>query len=421
MPVHLLRERGHVKYDLLIKGGLVHPPGSVSAQPLDVAVADGRISAIEPALDESLAASVLDVAGKTLVPGLIDLHTHAYWAGTPLGVDPDVLAPGSGVTTWIDAGSAGAGNIAGLVRHVVERSHLTIRLFLHVSYIGLLPVGNTDLRFGELFDFRLADARAWLRELEVYSKHIVGIKVRLGHTSTGSNGMDALRVARALGDATGLPVMVHVANPPPLLVDVLSYLKRGDIVTHCFTPGLMGILDRHRNVLPEAWKARERGVLFDVAHGSGGFSFEVAEAAIAAGFFPDILSSDLHAYNVDGPVFDLVTTLMKFLAMGMSFDDVLRSATTIPAQVVRDTAKGSIAVGADADFAVIRQTGDHTILGDAKGNIRHYDKRLIVDNTISRGRVLERIDGPPQGKWKPGLPKHDDTLTRPPHRMSGPS
>src|SRR5690606_3211802 len=170
---------------------------------------------------------------------------------------------------------------------------------------GLLPVGHTDLRFGELFDHRLADAASCLREIQAYRDHVVGVKVRIGHDSTGPNGLDALRVARSVADATGLPLMAHVSTPPPLLTDVLPYLYEGDIVTHCYTPGLMGIVDRHMKVLPAVWEARQRGVLFDVGHGAGSFNFGVAEAALAQGFAPDIISSDLHAYNIDGPVFDL--------------------------------------------------------------------------------------------------------------------
>jgi dihydroorotase len=400
-------------YDLLLTGGTVRDFASGSERRLDLAISGGKIAALEPTLRDASADRSLDVSGKLVLPGLIDFHTHVYWGGTPLGVDPDALAPMSGVTTWIDAGSAGAGNAEGLIRHIVERSQLTIKFFLHVSYIGLLPVGHTDLRFGELFDHRLADARACLREIENHREHIVGIKARLGHTSTGPNSMDSLRVARSLGDATGLPLMIHVSEPPPLLSDVLAHLREGDIVTHCFTPGMMGILDRHGEVLPAVWEARERGVLFDVAHGAGSFSFKVAEAALGQGFEPDIISSDLHAYNVDGPTFDLLTTAAKFQAMGMSFDEVLGRCTAVPARVLGDDRKGRIEVGADADILVARREPDPLVLGDAKGEIRHLEERLSVDATIARGKVLEPVSGTRQGKRKPGLAPVDPQLTRP--------
>ncbi len=408
-------------YDVLLKGGTVRDTSTGIERQLDVGIRDGAIVALEASLQADAATRVLDVRGKLILPGLIDFHTHVYWGGTPLGVDPDVLAPAAGVTTWIDAGSAGAGNVEGLVRHIVDRSPLTIRCFMHISYIGLVPVGQMDLRFGELFDHRLADARACLREVERYREHVVGIKARLGHGSTGPNSMDSLRVARSLGDATGLPVMIHISEPPPLLTDVLDYLVAGDIVTHCYTPGLMGILDRHGRVLPAVWDARERGVLFDVAHGAGSFSFEVAEKALEQGFVPDIISSDLHAYNADGPVFDLITTLAKFQALGMSFDEVIERCTTVPARVLADDKKGVLRVGADADVLVAHREPFDLVLGDASGAMRRLGERLVVDETIARGTVLEPVDGPPQGKRKPGLPFIDDRLTRPPRRLPRPT
>lgn len=400
-------------YDVVIEGGRVHDPSSGTDRKLDVGIAAGKVAALEPSLATAGADARIDATGKLVLPGLIDFHTHVYWGGTPLGVNPDVLAPSSGVTTWVDAGSAGAGNVEGLVRHVVDRSPLTIRFFVHVSYIGLVPVGQMSLRFGELFDHRLADARACLREVERYREHVVGIKARLGHGSTGPNSMDSLRVARSLGDATGLPVMIHVSDPPPLLGDVLDHLVAGDIVTHCFTPGMMGILDRHGKVLPAVWAARERGVLFDVAHGAGSFAFEVAERALDQGFLPDIISSDLHAYNADGPVFDLPTTMAKFQAMGLSFDEVLERCTVAPARVLGDDRKGSLRVGADGDVVVARRERFDLVLGDASGAIRRHGERLEIDRTIAGGEVLTPVQGPPQAKWKPGLPKLDASLTRP--------
>ena len=401
-------------FDLLIHGGTIHDPASGRVENLDIGVINGSIAALEPNLSTTPAKTVLDATGKLVLPGLVDFHTHIYWGGTPLGVDPDALAATGGVTTWIDAGSAGAGNVEGLVQHVVTRSPLTIRFFVHVSYIGLLPVGHTDLRFGELFDHRLADASACLRAIEEHREHVVGVKVRIGHSSTGPNGLDAMRVARSLGDYTGLPVMVHISTPPPLLTDVLPYLQEGDIVTHCYTPGLMGILDRHGNVLPAVHEARQRGILFDVAHGAGSFSFEVAEAALAQGFTPDIISSDLHAYNVDGPTFDLVTTMMKFMAMGMSFDDVVARAASIPGGLLGGEPRDRIAVGVDADLVIVRYQREEVVLGDASGAIRNYDHRLLVDQTFARGALLESVSGAPQGKRKPGLQPIDDRLTKPP-------
>lgn len=404
-------------HDLVLHGGEVFDPATGTRTRTDIGIRDGKIATIAPNLDRAEAAAAFDLTGKTAYPGWIDFHTHIYWGGTPLGVNPDVLAPQAGVTTWVDAGSAGAGNVEGFVRHVVEPATVAVRFFVHVSYIGLLPVGQTDLRFGELFDYRLADAHACLRAIEAYPDRVAGIKVRLGHMSTGPHGMDSLRIARNLGDVTGLPIMVHISDPPPTLGDVLPYLGAGDIVTHCHTPGLMGILDRHGRVRDDVREAQQAGVLFDVGHGAGSFSFSVAERALADGFLPDIISSDLHAYNVDGPAFGLTTTLEKFLALGLTLDQVMERCTIAPARALREEERGSLSVGRSADITVAHLEDASVVLGDAHGNIREHSQALVVDGTIIGGEVLPPHEGPSQGKRKPGLKPVDPRLTRP--RMGG--
>jgi dihydroorotase len=400
-------------FDLLVHGGIVFHPDTGVRAPADVAIVGDRIVAIEPGLVGADSAARLDAAGALVIPGLVDAHTHVYWGATPLGVDPDALAAAAGVTTWIDAGSGGAGNFEGLVRHVIERSPLTIRAFVHLSYLGLVPVGHTELRFGELFDLRLADVPACVRTLEAFAPHVLGVKVRLGANSTGAHGMDALRAGRAVADATGLRLMVHIAEPPPLLGDALPYLQAGDLVAHCFTPGLMGILDRSGHLRDDVRRARDRGVLFDVGHGNGSFSFAVARAALAQGFGPDLISSDLHAYNVDGPVFDLATTITKFLALGMPFDEVLRRATSLPGELVGDGV-GTLRVGGRADLAIVRLVGGDVLLGDSRGEQLEHHERLIVDATVLAGRHLHPDPAArPQGKRKPGLPPVDPRLSRP--------
>ena len=403
-----------MSFDLVVHGGTVFDPGSGRRALADVGIIGDRVVAIEPGLPAAAGAERLDAAGALVLPGLVDAHTHVYAGATPLGVDPDVLAAAAGVTTWIDAGSGGAGNFEGLVRHVIERSPLTIRAFVHLSYVGLVPVGHTELRFGELFDLRLADAPACIRTLEAFAPHVLGVKIRLGANSTGAHGMDALRIARAVADATGLRLMVHIAEPPPLLDDALPHLHEGDLVAHCFTPGLMGILGRDGVLRESVLRARDRGVLFDVGHGNGSFSFEVARRALAQGFVPDLISSDLHAYNVEGPVFDLPTTITKFLALGLSFEEALRRATSEPGRLV-GRGCGTLKVGGRADLAVVRLVRESVTLGDARGELLTHDERLVIDATVLAGRRLHPDPlARPQGRRKPGLPPVDARLTRPP-------
>lgn len=412
----LLRQRGghtSVHFDLIVQGGTVLDPESGARTRADVGVVDGVVRAIDPDLPSADTPELIDARGSLVLPGLVDGHTHVYWGGTPLGVDPDALAAASGVTAWIDTGSAGAGNVEGLVRHVIERSPLTIKAFVHLSYVGLVPAGHTDLRFGELFDHRLADVGACLRALREHAPHVLGVKIRLGANSTGPNGLSSLQAARAVADASGSRLMVHVADPPPLLPDVLPYLHAGDLVTHTCTPGLMGILDAAGRVRDEVWRARERGVLFDLGHGSGSFSFAVARHALEQGFVPDILSSDLHAYNVDGPVFDLPTTLTKYLALGLSLEETLCRATRVPGRLLGEDV-GTLRVGARADIAVLRLESGRFGLGDSTGEVVDHHERLAVHATVLAGRrIVADPTVRPQGKRKPGLPPIDPRLTPP--------
>jgi dihydroorotase len=397
---------GPAPFDLVIRGGAVWGTETVA----DVGIRAGVVRAISPSLPG--ATREVDARGALVLPGLVDAHTHVYWGATPLGIDPDSLAAASGVTAWIDTGSAGAGNLAGLVHHVIERSPLAIKAFVHLSFLGLVSVGQTELRFGELFDFRLADVPACLRAIEEHAPHVLGVKVRLGANATGPNGLHALQAARTVGDATGLRVMVHIADPPPLLDDALTYLRKGDVVTHCYTPGLMGILDRSGSLRRSVLLARDAGVLFDVGHGSGSFSFEVASRALAQGFPPDLISSDLHAYNVDGPVFDLPTTMTKFLALGMPLDEILRRVTHDAGALFGDGV-GRLAVGSRADVVVARLERGEVVLGDSRGAIVTHPERFAIQTTILSGRVLEPPPITNQGRRKPGLPPLDPRLTRP--------
>jgi dihydroorotase len=399
-------------FDLVVHGGTLVDPATGARRMADVGVIGDRVAAIGPDLPLERAGDRVDARGALVLPGLVDGHAHVYWGGTPLGIDPDAFAGASGVTAWLDTGSAGAGNVDGLVHHVIERTALTIKAFVHLSYVGLVPAGHTDLRFGELFDMRLGDVRACLRAIEAHAQHTVGVKVRLGANATGPNGMDALRAARAVADASGKRLMIHIADPPPLLEDALPYLREGDLVTHCYTPGLMGILDRQGRVRDAVREARARGVWFDVGHGAGSFSFDVARRALDQGFGPDVISSDLHAYNVDGPVFDLPTTLTKFLALGMPLDEVLRRATTVPGSLFGGGI-GTLEVGGRADVAVVRLAPGPVVLGDARSKLLEHHERLAVVATVLAGRRLTATYPDRQGKRKPGLPPIDPRLTRP--------
>jgi dihydroorotase len=372
----------------VLRGGRVVDPASRRDEFADVTIADGRIVELGPGGADA-DTEVFDVAGALVVPGLVDLHTHAYWGGTVLGVDADLLGPASGVTTWVDCGSSGAANFEGFLHHVIAPARVRILPFVHLSYIGLTPIGHLANPVGELSDWRFADLRALRRLKERHGALIAGIKLRASSDALGANGPVVLPLAREAADALGVPLMVHVGNAPPTLDEVLACLREGDILTHIYNASAGGsILDANGRLRASIREAKARGVRFDVGHGAGSMSFAVAERAMEQGLLPDAISSDLHAFNVAGPVYSLPHVMAKFLALGMSRDEVLRLTTVAPADVLRRPDLGRLKVGGEADVAVFRLEADESELRDSTGDIRKARFRFENVLTICRGEVV---------------------------------
>jgi dihydroorotase len=382
-----------VSYDLLLQGGEVVDPER-DRRRADVAVADGRLAAVAPDLDAGRARRVLDVRGRLVTPGLVDLHAHGYWGVTYDGLLVDAVAGSSGVTTWVDAGSAGAATFPGFRRYVIEPSRTRILPFLNLCAVGIIYRGVQ-----EFLDLRYADVSFAVETVEEHRDLIAGIKLRLGRGIVGDNDDHPVWLAREVADLTGLPIMVHFGEPPPTLRRLLAALGPGDVVTHCFRGsrwGVGSILAQGR-VRPEVLEARERGVRFDVGHGAGGFNHDVARAALDAGFAPDSISSDLHQDSIRGAARDLPNVLSKFLALGMSLEEVIRRATLAPAQVVRRDPDrhgrdgvGTLRVGAPADLAVFDLEAGEFEFADTLGKRFGGRQRLANVTTLRAGQEMER-------------------------------
>jgi len=313
-------------YELILKGGRVIDPSQNLDGPSDVAFAGGKVAAVGRDLKPGPGTDVRDVSGLIVTPGLIDLHTHVYWGGTSLGIDAEEFCRNSGVTTSIDTGSAGPGNFLGFRKHVIERSEVRILAYLHVSFAGIYAFSNT-IMYGESQSMQLMAPRD---AVEVYEKNrdvLVGIKVRVGLHASGDQGTAPLNVALQVADEVGVPLMCHIDHPPPSYEAVLDMLRPGDVLTHAFRPFPNAPCTAQGKVKPAVLEARKRGVLFDIGHGKGSFAFKTARAMLANGFYPDTISSDIHTLCIDGPVFDQVTTMSKFLCMGMPLADVIKQST----------------------------------------------------------------------------------------------
>ncbi|WP_436527844.1 amidohydrolase family protein [Actinoplanes sp. HUAS TT8] len=374
-----------MRFDLLLAGGtLMTAAGpTVTEQPGDVGVRDGRIAAVGPGLPHD-AHRVVDVSGRLVTPGLIDLHTHVgpgYW-----GIDPDPVAWHSGVTTWVDAGSAGAFTLDGL-RRVAATSGVRVPALLNISAIGL--AGRT----GESRDLGNCDVPLAIDTIQANRELIRGVKVRIDRETVGDNGVEPLRRGLAAAEACGVPVMVHIGTTPPALDEVLDLLRPGDIVTHCAS-GIAAPLG------PAVHAAAGRGVRLDIGHGSGGFAFDVLEAQLAAGLRPSTISTDLHARSLYGPVFDLPTTMAKLLAAGLPLPEVIAAVTVQPARLL-GLPGGTLDVGAPADIAIFDVRDEEFPVVDAHRQVRTSPVRLVNEATYVAGRLLPpRLPAPPP-PWIP--------------------
>jgi dihydroorotase len=366
--------------DLILKGGRIIDPASGRDGIGDIAFAAGKVIEVGSDLPGT-GAEIVDVRGLLVVPGLIDLHTHVYWGGTSLGVDAAEVARRSGTTTFVDAGSAGPGTFHGFRRHVIEPSPLRIIPYLNVSFPGIFAF-SSSVMVGECADLRLLDPRECVRVIDANRDLIAGVKVRVGRNAGGTSSAAPLDIALEVADETGLPVMAHLDNPPPSRLDVLSRLRRGDILTHCFRPFPNAPVRGNGQIREEVLEARRRGVIFDIGHGGGSFGFRTAEAMLAAGFLPDVISSDVHTLSINGPAFDQLVTMSKFLSLGMELVDVIRAGTLAPAAALGRADIGRLESGAAGDATVLDLgEGDfeyRDVLGEARAGRWRLEARGLV-------------------------------------------
>ncbi|MBS13367.1 MAG: amidohydrolase/deacetylase family metallohydrolase [Gemmatimonadetes bacterium] len=372
------------RYDLLVKGGqLQDTPEGLNQDRKDIGIRQGRIESIADEIHEEDAQTVIDASGTIVCPGMIDLHVHVWDGVAHLGIPADPNCVGKGVTTAFDAGSAGADIYPGFQKYVIDVSATRIKSFLHISSQGQLA---QDI--GELTDIRYANVSKALEACETYKDSIVGIKIRMSTGIVGDNGPEGLKLALEVCEATGLPLMIHPNASPISFEEMMDELRGGDIVTHCYHRSDTGVIDESGRLRSAAKKALDKGIQFDVGHGAGSFSFDVAEAALEQGFPPGTISSDLHKYNVDGPVHSLLETVSKFIYLGLSFEEAIQKVTTDPARAIKMVGDiGALRQGAAADLTLIRIVEGPAEFTDALGEKRTGDLRLEHVSTVKDGRV----------------------------------
>ena len=380
------------KYDLLLKGGEVLDPAEGLRGIRDVAFKDGKVAAVSEEIPPEASVQVIDVAGKLVAPGLIDLHGHFAYMISPYRADPDPTNLSIGVTTAVDAGSTGWMNFPGFRSYVIDRVQTRLLAFIHLSSIGTMP---GSIQIPDLEDFRYARADEAIECIEDNRDVLLGVKVRLTPNGTTlKNAVPALEMARSIADDTSTRIMAHVMESPLPLAQVFEYLSPGDVATHIFHGDTHNVLDEKGRVRKETWDAYNRGVIFDTACFAKHFSVPICRTAIEEGLLPHTLSTDrvgdcppapaLLKYCAPHPPknYDLLEVMSIFLGLGMSLEQVMRSVTSKPAEVIGRPDLGTLAAGSAGDAAVLElEEGSFNypdMLGDAVETTRRFSPVMTI-------------------------------------------
>ncbi|XP_062509682.1 deacetylase Oant_2987-like [Corticium candelabrum] len=380
---------------MLLRGGRVIDPSSGLDDECDVLIEDGRIAEIGRDLDGQEA---FDCTGFLVVPGLIDLHVHGYQYATPLGIDVDHYCLGRGVTTAVDAGSAGASTLLGLRKYVIEKCSTRLLAFLNIAQHGLASAGCVQAgRGGELDSLNQVSTDACIDGISSNRDIVVGVKIRLAEdvADGGRNEVEAYRRAILAARNCGVPIMTHhafssipVTGQSSEVLSCPGSLARGDIYTHCFHGFSSCIVDPHTGHIDSGvWEAKQRGVLFDIGHGMGSFNWTVAEICAKSGFWPDTVSTDLHTDSQAGPAYDLPTVMSKMLCVGMPLNEILRSVTSTPAFAIGWQDRiGSLKVGREADVTVLSLESCHLYIEDCQAQQRLLKQKFVPKAVWRAGR-----------------------------------
>jgi len=374
-------------YSLLIKGGRVIDPAQNLDEKLDVAISRRKIVKVARNIPAGESRKVFDATGKIVTPGLIDAHCHVYHGFTQLGAEPDVAGVKQGVTTVVDAGSAGQAIFGGLPRYVIPSCHTTIYCFLHLGSQGLTITP-------ELRDRKEINIEATQATIEANQDLIKGVKLRLVGSVVASAGIEIVKMAKKVAGKFGLPIMVHIGDvdkqvSPTLTREFLPLMEKGDILAHVFTAQMGGVLRADGTVLPELKEAMARGVILDTAHGRFNFSFKVARKAIDQGILPYTVSTDLTVPSLTGPVYGLPVTMSKFLALGFDLKQVIAMTTINAARSISaDDTIGSLKPGMAADVSILELLSGTWELTDSQQETVKVTRLLSPSMTVKAGQLI---------------------------------
>ena len=387
-------------YDLLLKGGTVLDPAQDMRGALDVAVQDGKIASVAANIPASEARRVIHVPGKTVTPGLIDLHTHVFDGVAANGVHPDIAGVHAGVTTVVDAGSSGCATFSAFPRHILPKCETEVIPLLHICQTGLAT--NPDIIAESSIDLE-----STLKVAREHKGLIKGFKARMVSPALEIFGMEMPRLAKRAARESGVPLMVHIGDTtkrydPNVIRELLPLLEPGDIVTHLFTANPGGVLDTNGKLVPEARELAARGVWLDTAHGRMNFGFNVGRRVLDQGLTPHCISTDLTIPGRANTVHSMVEIMARFLGMGFTFEQVIAMSTVNPARAIGEANRlGSLAVGRQADISVLEVRDGRWVVYDTLRDSMKIDKTVVPVLTVKRGRIFEPEWGPHPWGWEP--------------------
>ena len=387
-------------YDLLIRGGTVIDPSQSIHALNDVAVEAGRIARVAPGIPTEEAARVIDVPGKLVTPGLIDLHTHVYDGVNGNGVRADLGGVNAGVTTMIDAGSAGCDTFGGFPKHIIPNNETEIICFLHICRTGLATTPD-------IFSLSSIDLDNTIRVVSENRDVITGIKARMVSPALEIMGMEMPRLAKRAAKEAGVKLMVHIGDTekrydPNVVRELLPILEEGDIVTHLFTANPGGVLDEKGELVPEAKEAKDRGVWLDTAHGRSNFSFDVGQRVLDQDLIPHCISTDLTLPGRIRTVHSMTEMMTRFLAMEFTLDQVVAMSTINPANAIGEGNRlGTLEVGRQADISVLGIEEGDWVVHDVVGGSKRTEKAVVPVLTVKKGQVFEAGWGPRSWGWEP--------------------
>jgi dihydroorotase len=376
------QQESNQQFDLLIEGGTVIDPAQNLNAIMDVAVKDGKIAEVSKNIAKDRALKVVSAKDRIVTPGFIDLHAHCF-DGIGIGMNADRTCLSRGVTTVVDAGSAGYATFANFRKYIVNMSATRIVALVNIGAIG------TAVTPGSLLNLDWVNPQLTAKTATDNKPVVVGIKIQLGKAITGANDMECLKRAVEAAEMARLPLMAHIEDSYSPLPGILKMLRKGDIYTHCYNSRPHGILDPNGKILPEAREARDRGVLFDPAQGQTHLNFDVVEKCLQQNFLPDTISTDLTIVTAERRVYDLPWMVSKFMAIGISLDKAIGMVTANAARVFDYGAQlGTLRPGSEADMSIFELRDGKVEFEDSDGGKRTGRQMLVNKAVVRHGQLF---------------------------------